>query len=420
MRVLLKKASITAPGQPLHGQIRDILIEDGIIRRIAEDAGTKADTTLADEHLHVSPGWMDVFAHFCDPGYEFKEDLYTGARAAAAGGFTDVMLIPNTLPPLETKSQIEYIVSHNARFPVTLHPIGAVSQGLEGKALAEMYEMFESGAVAFSDGISPVQNSGLLVKALQYVKAFGGTLIQIPDDQGISHHGLMHEGDWSTRLGMAGIPAIGEEIMLKRDLDLLAYAESKLHFTGISLKKSVELIARAKAAGLAVTCSVTPYHLMLTDESLQHYDSQYKVSPPLREAGDVEALRKAVTEGVIDCIATHHFPQDTDSKQKEFEYAATGMIGLETCFGVLGAALPGLTPEQLVTLLAVNPRKIFGLPVPEIAEGAPASLTLFDPVGEWTAGAENIRSKSRNTPLLGLKLKGKVLGTLHQHHFNQP
>lgn len=419
MRVLLKKASITAPGQPLNGQTRDILIENGIITRISDDIETDANEIVSSDNLHVSPGWMDVFAHFCDPGYEFKEDLESGAQAAAAGGYTEVMLIPNTHPPLETKAQIEYIISHNPSLPVTIHPIGAISQGLKGQSLAEMYEMHRSGALAFSDGLMPVQNSGLLLKALQYVKAFGGTLIQIPDDTGISHHGLMHEGLWSTRLGMAGIPGIGEEIMVKRDLDLLGYTESKLHLTGISLERSVELIRQAKASGLAVSCSVTPYHLLFTDESLQQYNSHFKVNPPLRERQDVEALRKAVADGTIDCIATHHIPQDTDSKQKEFEYASPGMIGLETTFGVLGMVLPEISTSELINLLAVRPRNLFGLEVPEIAEGATASITLFDPAMEWTVEENSLKSKSRNTPFLGKKLKGKVLGTIHLRQFNR-
>jgi dihydroorotase len=229
----------------------------------------------------------------------------------------------------------------------------------------------------------------------------------------------MHEGIWSTRLGMAGVPAIAEEIMLKRDLDLLRYTDSRLHFTGVSLERSIELIAQAKAAGLQVSASVTPYHLMFTDESLQQYDSHFKVTPPLREARDVEALRKAVTDGVIDCIATHHFPQDTDNKQKEFEYAAPGMTGLETCFGILGATLPEMTIAQLVGLLAVNPRRLFARPVPEIREGATASLTIFDPTREWTVEAKDLKSKSRNTPLIGRKLKGQVLGTYHNQLLNR-
>lgn len=417
MRILLKKARIIAPGQALNGLIRDLLIEDGVIRQIAGEINVDADKTILRENLHLSPGWMDVFAHFCDPGYEYKEDLESGARAAAAGGFTEVMIIPNTHPPLESKAQIEYIIRKSQHLPVNIRPIGAISKNLEGKALAEMYEMHQSGAVAFSDGINPVQSSGLFLKALQYVKAFDGIIIQIPDDTGISQYGLMHEGLWSTRLGMPGKPAIAEEILIERDLKLLKYTESKLHFTGISLKKSVDLIRAAKAGGLQVTCSVTPYHLLLSDEKLQQYESVFKVNPPLREEDDIVALRNAIKEGVIDCIATHHFPQDIDSKQKEFEYAGEGMIGLESCFGVLGISLENLTVEQKVQFLAVNPRRIFDLPVPEIKEGEKANLTLFDPETSWIFEEDRVHSKSKNSPFIKNKLIGKPLGIINKSQF---
>jgi dihydroorotase len=417
MRILLKKARIIAPGQPLHGGVRDLLIEDGVITQISHNISEPADQLIAKDNLHISPGWMDIFANFGDPGYEFKEDLESGAQAAASGGFTDVMVIPNTTPPLESKAQIEYIISQSHPLPVNIHPIGAISRELAGKSLAEMYEMHRSGALAFSDGLHPVQSSGLLLKALQYVKAFGGILIQIPDDTGISHHGLMHEGLWSTRLGMPGKPAIAEEILIRRDLELLRYTGSRLHFTGVSLEKSIDLIREAKAAGLAVSCSITPYHLSLADDTLQEYDSNYKVNPPLREQKDITALRKAVKEGIIDCFATHHLPQEADSKQKEFEYAEDGMIGLESAFGILGNALPGVSIDHKINLLAINPRRLFDLPVPEIAEKAAANLTLFDPDLEWTFGESDIRSKSRNSPFLGKQLKGKVFGILHKNQF---
>jgi dihydroorotase len=419
MRILLKKARIIAPGQPLNGLVRDLLIEGGHITRIAEKIEERAEETMERDNLHVSPGWMDTFSNFCDPGFEYKEDLQTGAAAAAQGGFTDVMVIPNTHPPLGSKAQIEYIVSKSAALPVTVQPIGTISRDLEGKALAEMYEMHASGAVAFSDGLLPVQSSGLLLKGLQYVKAFGGILIQVPDDTGVSGHGFMNEGLWSTRLGMQGKPAIAEEIMIKRDLELLQYTGSRLHFTAISLAKSVELIRQAKSAGLEVSCSVTPYHLLLTDERLQGYDSNFKVNPPLREQKDVEALVAAVGEGLIDCFAIHHMPQESDAKLREFEYAAYGMIGLESAFGVLGKALQTVSLEQKIALLAVNPRKLFGLPVPQIAEKAVASLTLFDPDLEWEFTEAAIRSRSRNTPFTGMHLKGRPFGIVHKGRFSQ-
>ncbi|WP_209147081.1 MULTISPECIES: dihydroorotase [Chitinophaga] len=415
MHILLKSAKIVAPSSPFNGQIQDILIENGVITNIAAGIQHPSAQVVTGPNLHVTTGFTDVFAHFCDPGQEYKEDLQSGAMAAAKGGFTTVMIVPNTQPALHTKSQIEYVLSKTRYGAVRVLPIGAITKNLEGTSLAEMYEMKETGAVAFSDGLKPVQASGIMLKALQYVKAFSGTIIQVPDDTSISGHGLMHEGVFSTRLGMPGKPAIAEEIMIKRDLDLLRYTESRLHFTGVSTRKAIELIAAAKTEGLSVTCSATPYHLLFTEEDLVTYDSFLKVSPPLRSQDDVQALRDAVINGVVDCIATHHQPQDWDAKQVEFEYAKPGMIGLETAFSALLTALPGLSPERLSELLSINPRKIFNLPELTIAKGAPANLTLFDPAEEYQFTDGHIGSKSKNSPFIGRKMTGTVKGIINNN-----
>lgn len=414
MQILLKNVQIVAPASPFHGLQKDILIQDGQISKIADglDAGGHA-TVISGDNLHVSAGWMDIFAHFCDPGQEFKEDLESGARAAARGGYTTVMVVPNTQPALQTKPQIEYVRSKTRHLPVQVLPIGAVTKNIEGTSLAEMYEMREAGAVAFSDGLKPLQSPGLMLKALQYVKAFNGTLIQVPDDQSISAHGLMHEGIYSTRLGMPGKPALAEELIIQRDLELARYTDSRIHFTGVSTRKSIALIAAAKASGIKVTCSVTPYHLSLTDASLLDYDTNLKVNPPLRDADDVAALQEGVMTGVVDCIATHHIPQDWDAKEVEFEYAKNGMIGLESCFGVLRRYLPDLTLEHLITLLSDKPRQIFNMEVPAVKEGSPANLTVFEPDTEWEFNKSDIVSRSKNSAYIGTRLKGKVIGVIH-------
>ncbi|WP_341839195.1 dihydroorotase [Chitinophaga caseinilytica] len=414
MQILLKSATIVSEQSPFNGQRKDILIDNGVITSIADEIAPGNATVINGSGLHVSGGWMDVFAHFCDPGQEYKEDLQSGALAAAAGGFTAVMIVPNTQPAIDTKSQIAYVHSSTRNSVAEVLPVGAITKKLEGASLAEMYEMRDAGAVAFSDGLKPVQSSGLMLKALQYVKAFDGTVIQIPDDTTISGHGLMHEGIHSTRLGMPGKPAIAEEIMLKRDLDLLEYTGSRLHVTAVSTRESIRLIAAAKARGLQVTCSVTPYHLLFTDADMASYDSFLKVNPPLRTQDDVDALRAAVADGTVDCIATHHQPQDWDAKQVEFEYAKPGMIGLETAFAALRAALPELATDRLVKLLSDNPRRIFGQPVSPIAEGAPANLTIFEPETEYTLSDDRFQSKSRNTPFLGKSAKGSVTGIIRQ------
>ncbi len=411
MTILIRKAKISHPGSTVNGQVKDILISNGIISKISENITDNADTIIEQEGLHVSAGWVDIYANFCDPGLEFKETLETGASAAAAGGYTHVFILPNTNPAIHSKSQVEYIKEKSRALPVNIHPIGAVSKNVEGKDLAEMYDMFSSGAMAFSDGTKPVQSSGLLLKALQYVRAFDGIIIQMPDDKSIGTHGLMNEGIISTRLGLPGKPAIAEEMMVARDIELAAYTESKLHFTGISSKKSLALIQKAKMDGLQVSCSVTPYHLYFSDEDLMGYDTNLKVNPPLRTADHVQVLKDAVNNGQVDCIASHHFPQEWDSKVCEFEYAAYGMIGLETAFGVAGAA--GISPERWVELSMINPRNIFNLPQAEIKEGVAADLTLFNPTASYSFEQKDIRSKSKNSPFIGKTLNGKVIGIIN-------
>lgn len=417
MKVLIKQATIVCPSSPLNGQVKDIFIENGRITAIADNISQQADQTIQQPNLHASIGWMDVFAHFCDPGFEYRETLETGAAAAAAGGFTEVMVLPNTNPVVHAKTQVEYIVQKSKELPVTIHPIGAITKNAEGKDLAEMYDMRQSGAAAFSDGIHSVQSSGLLIKALQYVKSFDGTIIQIPDDKSIAPGGLINEGIVSTQLGLPGKPAMAEEIIVARDIKLARYAGSKLHFTGIASAKSLEYIRRAKEGGIQVTASVTPYHLWFTDEDLKDYDTNLKVNPPVRIEADKQALIAGFLDGTIDCIASHHIPHNYDAKVCEFEYAKAGMIGLETLFGVVWKVASGKQSiAQLIDKLSVAPRNIFGLPVPVIKEGETANLTLFDPNAEYTFTEAGIQSKSKNSAFIGKQLKGKVVGIINKEH----
>ncbi|MFM6924272.1 MAG: dihydroorotase [Ferruginibacter sp.] len=412
MKILIKQASIISPSSPFNGQIKDILITDGTISGISDSISENADQVITQDGLCVSIGWMDMFADFGDPGYEQKESIESGTKAAAAGGFTDVMLVPNSQPVVDNKAQVEYIVQKARQTGVHIHPVGAVSKKTEGKELSEMYDMRLSGAIAFGDGIKPVQNSGIILKALQYVKSFNGTIIQLPDDTGIGTNGLMNEGLGSTQMGLPGKPILAEELMVARDLKLARYADSKIHFTGISSPKSLEYIKRSKESGIKVSCSVTPYQAYFCDEDLQGYDTNLKVNPPLRTRADMMAIRNALIDGSIDCIASHHLPQHWDNKVCEFEYAKPGMIALETMFAVLMSC--GLPAEQFVQMQTVNIRNIFGLPVPEIKENEPACLTLFVPDRQFVFEANMIQSKSKNSPFIGKTVQGKVIGIINQ------
>ncbi|MBS1734022.1 MAG: dihydroorotase [Bacteroidetes bacterium] len=412
MKVLIKQARITDSSSPFHGQVKDILIEDDLVKQVSDQISADSAQVIAQENLHVSIGWMDVFASFPDPGYEHKESLESGSAAAAAGGFTDVMILPNSNPAISSKSQVEYVLAKAAGLPVHIYPIGSVTKNTEGKELTEMYDMHNSGAIAFGDGIQPVQSPGVLLKALQYVLPLHATVIQVPDDRSISKTGLMNEGIVSTRLGLPGKPAIAEELMIARDIELLKYTGSRLHFTGVSTKKGMDMIREAKAAGLQASVSVTPYHVWFCDEDLVGYDTNLKVNPPLRKSEDMIAIRDALFDGTVDCIASHHIPQHWDDKTCEFEYAKNGMIGLETVFGAINSYSTNL--DKLIDMLTVSPRRLFGLHTGSIREGATTCLTLFNPAAEFTFEESMIRSRSHNSAFIGKQLKGKVIGIINK------
>ncbi|WP_018628608.1 dihydroorotase [Niabella aurantiaca] len=418
MKILIKQSKIIDPTSSFNGRTADILIVNGIIQSIGKSLAQKGAKVLDAKGLHVSPGWTDMFADFADPGFEYRETLASGARAAAAGGFTDVCIVPNTKPAIDQKSSVEYIRAKAAQLPVSIHPLGAVTRNAEGKELAEIYDMRQSGAIAFTDGKNAIQSSDIMVKALQYIKPFNGVLIQLPDNKDIQPHGLMNEGITSTQLGLQAKPAIAEELLITRDLKLAAYADSRLHLTGITTAASLKLVKEARQKKTDVTVSVTPAHLFFTEEDLQTYDTNLKLNPPLRTTGDRKALQKGILDGSIDCIATHHIPCDTDHKMVEFEYAQNGMIGLQTAYAVLNTVLPEVPQERWVELLSINPREILGLPVPSIEEGNTASLTVFSPQQQWELSVGAILSRSKNSAFSGKPLTGKPLGIIHNNQTN--
>ena len=414
MNLLLRKAGIISPGTPFHNQQADIFIKDGTIHAIGSNLKIDDAREIRSEGLMVSPGWVDPFAHFCDPGFEYRETLDSGAASAGAGGYTDVFVIPDTAPFCHNKSAVEYIVHKSRTLPVAIHPLGAVTRNGEGKELAEMYDMEASGAVAFTDGLSSLQSAGVLLKALLYLKAVDRTIIQVPHDRTIHPNGLVHEGIVSTTLGLPGKPALAESLMVSRDVELARYTGSKIHFTGISTAASIEIIRRAKKEGLAVSCSVTPHHLWFCDEDLKTYDTNLKVNPPLRTDDDRKRLHEAVLDGTIDCIASHHLPYNVDEKLIEFEYARPGITGLQTAFAIVNTLFPGLPDERLLALFSTNARRLFHLPEPMITEGAPARLTLFSRTATHSFTEKEILSRSRNTPFVGQSFTGWPVGIINQ------
>jgi len=418
MTILLRQVKIADASSPYNGSTKDILIQDQKIVSIKDHFEGQADLIFDQAGALVSPGWVDPFVHFCDPGFEHRETIVTGAEAARKGGFTTVFSLPNTAPVIDNKSQVSYVLQQAQQLPVHVLPIGALTKKIEGKDLSEMIDMHSNGAVAFSDGLHPVQSSLVFLKALQYVKAFDGVAIQIPIDKSLGSLGLMNEGVLSTQLGLPGIPAIAEELLISRDIELLRYTGSKLHITGVSTAKGIAMIAAAKKEGLSLTCSITPYHLYFNEEDVKDYNTLLKVFPPLRTRKDQEALQIAVQNGVVDCISSHHMPQDWDGKTVEFENAKPGIASIETSYAAIQTTLQGLSAESIAALFSTNARRIFNLDPVSIVEGGLAELTLFDNNTNSIMHAEDSKSKSANSPFWGLNLQGKVLGTIVKNKLN--
>jgi dihydroorotase len=412
MNLLIQSATIVDPNSPFNQQVADILIENGIITQISKDIKSDFEVFQANGK-QLSPGFFDLNCNIGELGLETKEDLQTGTAAAAAGGFTGLALMPNTQPPVHSKTEVEYLLNRAKANLVDVYPLGTISYKRDGKDLAEMYDMYLSGAKAFTDGNRPVQDAGLMERALLYTKGFEATVFSYPEDTAIAGKAKVNEGEISTLLGMKGIPALAEELMVARDLYLAEYTNSKIHFSTISTARSVKLIREAKKNGLQVTCDVTAHHLVLTDESLVGFDSLYKVKPPLRTQKDVDALINGLGDGTIDAIVSQHTPQEIEFKDVEFEVAEFGITGLQTAFSL--ALKAGLTVDVIIQKLAVNPRIILDIAVPAIAVGHQANLVVFDKDAEWNFTTENNFSKSRNSPYLGQNLKGQVLLTCNNN-----
>ncbi len=420
MDILLKSARIINSNSPLHGKTRDLLIVNGKIKSISASIPAseipEGIKTIDAKKYFISPGWMDVKVNFREPGDEYKEDLQSGLKAAAAGGFTAVLIMPSTSQPIQSKSDVEFIQSKSKNSLVDAYVAGCLTTNRNGTDMTEMYDMHTAGAVAFTDDKKPVTDAGLMVRSLQYASNFNSTIIVFADDPSISHHSLINEGITSVFTGMKGSPAVAEEIALSKALRLCEYAGGHLHVSCISTAGSVSLIKQAKAKGIDVTADVSAHHLLIDDTQLQTFNSNLKVKPPFRSKADIQALKKGIMDGTIDAICSDHSPHETESKNVEFEFAAHGIIGLETAFAVANTAFKNqIETETLLDKFVSGPRAALKLEVPLIEVDAIANLTIFDTETEWTFTEDDIYSKSKNSPFIGKSFTGKVIGVINNN-----
>ena len=414
MKLLLRSVLIVDPQSPWNGNVVDIELSNGKVTGIAKEIALQKGFTERDcKRLSLSPGWFDLNADFAEPGEEWREDLSTGAEAAARGGFTGVLLSPLTQPVADNKASIEYFTRRSEQTVVELIPKGALTVGAKGENLAELFDMHQTGALAFSDDTNAVTNPNIIKLGLLYTRDFDGTVISFPHEPNICGKGVMNEGVQSTYLGLKGMPKMAEELVIERDLKLAEYTGGKLHIRTVSTKNGVELIKAAKAKGLNITADVSIAHLLFSDSELKDYDTRWKILPPLREDEDRKALVKGLKSGVIDAVSTDHKPQDIESKKCEFDLASFGMLGLETAYPLLQSIF---SSEEVVRFMAIQPRQAMGLEAPVIDMDQEVNFTLFDPNLKWTWTEQDAASKSKNSPLFGREFQGKSIGVLRGKH----
>ena len=417
MNWLIRGARVIDPARMLDGGA-DILIAEGRIAKIERrlTAGRTKGVAVLDLPGHVVfPGLIDMHTHLREPGYEYKETIATGSAAAAGGGFTAVACMPNTNPVNDNRSVTEYILRRAGEANlVHVYPVAAITTGSQGKSLAEFWDLKEAGAVAISDDGRPVMDGALMRRALEYAHSLSLPVIAHCEDLSLSAGGAMHEGLAATELGLPGIPAAAEEVMVSRDLLLAEYTRTAVHIAHVSTAGAVRLIRDAKARGVRVTAETAPHYFTLTDEALRDYDVNAKVNPPLRERTDVEAVREGLRDGTIDAIASDHAPHAATDKEVEFEYAACGMIGLETSLALsLRLVTDGvLSLAELAAKMSTRPAEILGVTGGTLVPGAPADLTVIDLKRSWTVNRAELRSRSRNTPFHGWELTGKAVLTM--------
>jgi dihydroorotase len=413
--VVIQGGRIIDPERGLD-DVADLVIEKGKIREIRSRGGspqeTQSEGTIIDATGKVVvPGLIDMHVHLREPGREDEETIVSGAEAAVAGGFTSIACMPNTDPPIDNESVVRFIIRQAEQTPVAVYPIAAVTKGRQGKELAEIADLVEAGAVAVSDDGSPVSTPGLMRRALEYTKMFDIPVISHCEELSLTADGVMNEGRMSTVLGLRGMPSVAEDIMVARDIALAEYTGGRLHVAHVSTARSVELIRQAKGRGVRITAEATPHHFTLTDETVRSFDTNLKMNPPLRTAGDIEAIRGGLVDGTIDVIATDHAPHSIEEKEVEFDVAPFGLIGLETALALVLTELvdPGLLRlPDAVAAMTSHPAAILGIEGGRLQEGKKADVTIIDPKKTWTVDVTRFRSKSRNSPFGGRNLKGRV------------
>jgi dihydroorotase len=411
MEILVKNGRIIDPSQNMDTK-GDLLVEKGKVSRIGGSINKKSAVEIDAQGRIVTPGFIDLHAHLREPGREDKETIETGLAAAVAGGFTTVCAMPNTEPPCDNQAQVRFLYDRAAGVKLAnLLPVGTITQGRKGEAMTEMSEMKKAGCFAVSDDGDSIHDAGLMRRVLEYASMVDLLVISHCEDKMLAGGGVMHEGYWSTALGLGPIPAEAESTIVERDICLAELAGARLHIAHVSAAKSVEIIRQAKKRGVKVTAEVTPHHFSLTDEQIKSFNTDLKVNPPLRSIDDVKAIKKGLKDGTIDAIATDHAPHLESEKEKEFDYAPFGMIGLETA---LSLAVMNLVAEKiidwsdLVRKLSMNPAKILKYERGTLREGAVADIAVIDPEEEWGYTRDKVRSLSRNSPFLGQRMKARV------------